>query len=301
MLIRQLCTENSIKIQEYISRITNEYDRIKDHELEKLPFTAEDCPDFTRSEDNEREKMRDELDNIERNVDKLIADAERELLQPVLSIPKSINMDKEIKQAEEQTTYYLHCLKIRLAHLIFWVLFILAVIIPYFVTKTQVLNNIPGYLFLCITAGLAFGALVIGYLVFYKQYNKKAHSVMDHLICKFISSQKENLECIESFRNLLYRKIPRCYGLHHYRNMLVEYKEESRLRRLKITFHETAKEKWRREIAKLMDNLDLGDKTLLKQDAELAIVDPDEDCAGNAKVYILSSEEVRQSLVQGDA
>ena len=99
-------TENSIKIQEYISRITNEYDRIKDHELEKLPFTAEDCPDFTRSEDNEREKMRDELDNIERNVDKLIADAERELLQPVLSIPKSINMDKEIKQAEEQTTYY---------------------------------------------------------------------------------------------------------------------------------------------------------------------------------------------------
>ena len=48
-LIRTHCEENSRKIEEYISRITSEYNRVKDEQLEKMPFTVEDCPDFTES------------------------------------------------------------------------------------------------------------------------------------------------------------------------------------------------------------------------------------------------------------
>ena len=299
-LIRQHCKDNHDKIEEYISRISSEYNRIKDECMEKMPFTAEDCPDFTEGgETTQSNKMQDELENVERNVDRLIAEAEKKLLQPISDIPKPITMDKEIEKAEAKTTYYLECLKNRMIHLVFWVLFVLAIIIPYYVTKTQVHKTIPGFLFLIVTGAVTVLALLVGYVIFYNQYHIKVLKVMEELIFSFINSQKENKECIKNYKDLLYKRIPRCYGLHRYRNMLLEYKKESRLWRLKITYHETAKDRWRKGIVKLIDNLDIGEDVLNREPRVPLKIDPDKDCAGNEEVYILSSDEVRSTLVQG--
>ena len=299
-LIRKRCEENGHKIEEYIRRITNEYNRIKDEQLERMPFTADDCPDFTESGINQHLRMIDDLDNIEKNVDKLIADAEKDLLQPISGIPKPVNMDKEIKKAEEQTAYYLKCLKMKLIHLVFGVLFVLAVVVPYAIISPQVFASLPGYLFFGMTAALAVLALFIGYVFFYNQYHKEIQKVMDGLIYDFICSQQENKKCIRNFTDFLYKRIPRCYGLHHYRRMLLEYKEDSRMRRRKLTYHDTARERCQRRIIKLVDNLDLGEVPDKKPE-EILTIDPDKDCADNEKIYILSPDEVRMTLIQGGA
>ena len=288
---------NTKQIREYMNRVTAEYDRIKDDGLKKIAYT-EKLTNITESGDENTDKRIDDLQNMENKVNGLMIEAEKELLKEPPRLIPTKSVKEQVKEVRAQTEYYLTSLKRSILILAVAIAFIAAVMIPYLLTMKWILTSLPGYLFIIITAAVALGSLAAGYICFSAVYKYKIKSMVRKLCVDFTLAQKQNQDCLNTYTDFLYKKVPRYYALSRYQSALHDYKEQTKLRKEKITFHNRSRKEWTNLIWVLIDNLDIKREIdpIPEDEIETARIDPEKDRTENGEIYTLSAMDVSQIL-----
>ena len=287
---------NQQKITQYLNRIMSEYDRIKDDALQQVAFT-ENPPSITGSSSQNAEQYIDELRNIEDDLDLLKKEREKEVLQPPPHLVSTEDVRKQVAAVKKQTDYYFSSLKKGLILVSFCIAFILLFMVPYLVIMHRLFSAPQGYVFFIATLLIVAGALGVGSLLFSRIYKHKIIRLVKNLVSDFSATQRNNQKCLEEFGKFLYKTIPGYYALHRYDHLLHQYKKMLRTYMEKITFHEDFRRQQIGRIKSLLDNLDIH---LSPEEAYspqgIVIIDPNGDLIANKNVYILSADEVRETI-----
>lgn len=299
--IRRKNKENNDEIRKYLNRITSEYDRIKDQALNNVPVTREDLAAVQHAvtgEDSMDSARIDNLKNVEEQMDRLQRQAELGMLDAAGRITTPRDVEKAVENVQRQTNEYFISLRRSLLKAIAFTVFVVLFLAPYAAIQFDLFQAKDGiWYFLGVTAAAAL-AVALGWAVFSACCKRRIVRLVRRLCREFNQTQQANQCCLQEYANLLYNKVPRCYGLSRYEEMLRSYRQEMQLRKEKITCHDVTLSRRARLIRTWMEGMDLEEALPLSTPQAVPLLDPNRGRTENEAYYVLDIEQVLSALMK---
>ena len=289
------------QIRSYLNIATIEYDNIKAGELSRVPVTQEDYERFTGvlKDESSVDLRISNLQNMQETVERMQKNAELNMMEFTGRITTARSVERNLQNVHNLTSAYLAALKRSLLLLCMGFVFVVMFLVPYAAIKWDVFHSSTGLMVFGATAAAAVLMLFLGRTYFSWKYKNRVYSQVNGLVNEFNQAQMENQECLNKYRDFMYNKVPRCYGLSRYAEILNAFHKRMQLRKEMITFHEVALQKRAENIRSWLEGMDIVRGRYAADTEKVPVLDPELGPTDNEAYYVLSKEAVRSVLKPG--
>ena len=246
--VRQKSRDNDSRINTYITRLTEQFNRDKDQLMGSLRY-------------------RDESANIETEtlagkfIQKEQEKADIRIVAKKRLSPPAVNMEAVLKLAERRLEYCFSCMKTgRLVPLTLLV-FLLLFAVPYLIINREFREMPLGWLYFAATILILALAFCLGSLLFFLHCKRRILAELTSLSETFTRLQKEKEEILASFTELIRHDIPLSYCLELYRREFEQHRRRGELGATYVTFHKNQLRQYSQYVIRTLSELGFAGQT----------------------------------------
>ncbi|MBR6044443.1 MAG: hypothetical protein IKP47_02290 [Ruminococcus sp.] len=259
--------ENGERLNEYITNVTDKFNRDKDTSFKKTEY--KNTEETTGNDELYLAKIR-----------KLSDETAAELASKGRLSADASKLGDRLIRAKVRIDYLFECLRGRALVFVMLGIVLFCFAAPYAALRTSILDTTKGVVFYVVTLAGAAAVYMLGYFLFVHKFKKLITAEIKRLCDIFCELQKERVECLEAYNKLLSRDIPLSFLLRRYLDEYTGHIEHKKLRATQKTYHLRELDGYISYLDELLDGTDIR------------LLTPDREHYGNNLPQLIIEQDV---------